>query len=73
MLLILAGLAAPGRYSAAAGLRVGMATRHPGVWLWRVEPCDRAREINATTSHTYRRHATGGGLPPPSTRALSAS
>ena len=65
MLSILAVLAAPGHRRAAAGLGVGMATRHPGVWRWRVEPCDRAREINATTSHTYRRHAPGEGLPLP--------
>jgi hypothetical protein len=42
-----------------------MATRHPGVRRWRVKPVDRPQEINATTSHTYRRHAPGGGLPLP--------
>jgi hypothetical protein len=64
VVLILAFLAAPGRCSAAAELRVGlgMATRHPGVWRWRVETCCRPQEINATTSHAYRRHAPGGGL-----------
>jgi hypothetical protein len=30
-----------------------------------VEPVDRPQEINATTSHTYRRHAPGGDLPLP--------
>ena len=50
----MAVLAAPGRSLASAELRVGigMATRHPGVWRWRVGPCDRAQEINATTCHT---------------------
>ncbi|MFN6131875.1 MAG: hypothetical protein ACK46L_03005, partial [Synechococcaceae cyanobacterium] len=56
--LILADFAAPECCWAAAGLRLGMgmgmgmATRHPGVWRWREEPCDRAQEINATTCHT---------------------
>jgi len=63
MLSILAVLAAPGHRRVAAGLGMGMATRHPGVWRWRLEPVDRPQEINATTSHTYRRHAPGAGLP----------
>jgi hypothetical protein len=52
-----------------------MATRHPGVRRWRVEPVDRPQEINATTSHTYRRHAPGGGhvIPYPTTSAPSIS
>ena len=64
MVLILAVLAAPGHCLAAAGLRVGigMATRHPGVWRWRVGPCDRAQEINATTCHTGYRQSLGDGL-----------
>jgi hypothetical protein len=63
MLVILADLAAAGRCLAAVGLRVGMgmATRHPVVWRWRVEPCDRAQEIHATTCHTGCRQS-GGGL-----------
>ena len=65
MLSILAVLAAPGHCQVAAGLGMWMATRHPGVRRWRVEPVDRPQEINATTSHTYRRHAPGGGLPLP--------
>ena len=65
MLSILAFLAAPGHCRVAAGLGMWMATRHPGVRRWRVEPDDRPQEINATTSHTYRRHAPGGGLPLP--------
>ena len=65
MLSILAVLAAPGYCRVAAGLGMWMATRHPGVRRWRVEPVDRPQEINATTSHTYRRHAPGGGLPLP--------
>jgi hypothetical protein len=65
MLSILAVLAAPGHCRVAAGLGMWMATRHPGVRRWRVEPVDRPQEINATTSHTYRRHAPGGGLPLP--------
>ena len=62
-MLILALLAAPGRCSAADGLRVGlgMATRHPGVWRWRVEPCDGAQEINATTCPIGRRQSRGDG------------
>ena len=54
MVLILADLAAPECCWAAAGLRVGMgtATRHPKVWRWWVEPCDRAQGVNATTGHT---------------------
>ena len=62
MLSILAVLAAPGHRRVAAGLGMWMATRHPGVRRWRVETVDRPQEINATTSHTYRRHAPGGGL-----------
>jgi len=64
MVLILTFLAAPGRCSAAAELRVGlgMATRHPGVWRWRVETCCRAQEINATSCHTGCRHSRGDGL-----------
>jgi len=65
MLSILAVLAAPGHRRVAAGLGMWMATRHPGVRRWRVEPVDRPQEINATTSHTYRRFAPGGGLPLP--------
>jgi hypothetical protein len=65
MLSILAVLAAQGRRRQAAGLGMVMASRHPGVRRWRVEPCDSAQEINATTSYTYRRHAPGGGLPLP--------
>jgi hypothetical protein len=65
MLSILAVLAAPGHRRVAAGLGMWMATRHPGVRRWRVEPVDRPQEINATTSHTYRRHAPGGGPPLP--------
>jgi hypothetical protein len=65
MLSILAVLAAPGHRQVAAGLGMWMATRHPGVRRWRVEPVDRPQEINATTSHAYRRHAPGGGLPLP--------
>ena len=63
MKLILALLAVPGRCSAAAGLRVGigMATRHPGVWRWRVGPCDGAQEINATTCPIGRRQTLGDG------------
>jgi hypothetical protein len=63
VVLILAVLAAPGRCSAAAWLRVGMgmATRHPGVWQWRVEPCYRAQEINATTCHTGCRQSRDHG------------
>jgi len=63
VVLILAFLAAPGRCSAAAELRVGlgMATRHPGVWRWRVETCCRAQEINATTCHTGCRQTLGDG------------
>ena len=63
-MVILADLAAPGHCLAAAGLRVGigMATRHPGVWRWRVGPCDRAQEINATTCHTGYRQSLGDGL-----------
>ena len=47
-------LAAQGHCLAADELRVvlGMATRHPQVWRWGVEHCDRAQEINATTCHT---------------------
>ena len=54
MVLILADLAAPECCWAAAWLRtgIGMATRHPQVWRWGVEHCDRAQEINATTCHT---------------------
>ena len=61
MMVILADLAAPGRCLAAVGLRegLGMATRHPGVWRWWVEPCDRAQEINATTCHTGCRQSRG--------------
>jgi hypothetical protein len=75
MLSILAVLAAPGHCRVAAGLGMWIATRHPGVRRWRVEPVDRPQEINATTSHTYRRHAPGGGhvIPYPSTSDLSAS
>lgn len=75
MLSILAVLAAPGHCRVAAGLGMWMATRHPGVRRWRVEPVDRPQEINATTSHTYRRHAPGGGhvIPYPSTSAPSIS
>jgi len=63
VVLILAFLAAPGRCSAAAELRVGlgMATRHPGVWRWRVETCCRAQEINATTCPIGRRQTLGDG------------
>jgi hypothetical protein len=62
-MVILADLAAPGHCLAAAGLGegLGMAPRHPGVWRWRVEPCDRAREMNATTCHTGCRQAHGDG------------
>jgi hypothetical protein len=61
--MILAVLATPGRCLAAAGLRMGMgmATRHPGVWRGRVEPCDRAQEIHATTCHTGCRQSRGDG------------
>jgi hypothetical protein len=38
-----------------------MATRHPGVWRWRVEPCDGAQEINATTCPIGRRQTLGDG------------
>jgi hypothetical protein len=38
MLSILAVLAAPGHCQVAAGLGMWMATRHPGVRRWRVEP-----------------------------------
>ena len=64
MMVILADMAAPGRCSAAAGLRVGigMATRHPGVWRWRVGRCDRAQEINATACHTGCHRNRGDGL-----------
>ena len=74
-MLILAVLAAPGHCLAAAGLRVGigMATRHPGVWRWRVERCDRAQEIHATTCHTGCRQAVTMAFPYCSTSALSAS
>ena len=65
MTSILARLAAPGRRRVAAGLGMGMVSQHPGVWRWRAGPVDRPQEINATTSHTYRRHAPGGGLPLP--------
>ncbi len=65
MLSILAVLAAPGHCQVAAGLGIWMATRHPGVRRWQVETVDRPQEINATTSHTYRLHAPGGGLPLP--------
>ena len=60
-MVILADLAAAGRCLAAVGLRVGMgmATRHPGVWRWRVEPRDRAQDINATTCRTGC-HKSGG-------------
>ena len=63
VVLILAVLAVPGRCSAAAELLVGLgkATRHPGVWRWRVGPCDRAQEINATTCPIGRRHTLGDG------------
>ena len=63
-MVILADLAAPGHCLAAAGLRVGivMATRHPGVWRWRVGPCDRAQKINATTCPIGRRQTLGDGL-----------
>ena len=62
-MVILADLAAPGRCLAAVGLLVGigMATRHPGVWRWRVEPCDGAKEINATTCPIGRRQSRGDG------------
>lgn len=49
-MLILADLVAPGRCP-AAGLQLGIATRHPGVWSWQLGPYDRAQEINATTCH----------------------
>jgi hypothetical protein len=63
MVLILADLVAP-ECCWAAGLRagMGMATRHPEVWRWREEPCDRAQEINATTCHTGCRQSRGDGL-----------
>ena len=51
----------------------GMATRHPGVWRWRVERCDRAQEIHATTCHTGCRQAVTMAFPYCSTSALSAS
>ncbi|MEB3360636.1 MAG: hypothetical protein VKI42_00755 [Synechococcaceae cyanobacterium] len=38
-----------------------MATRHPGVWRWRVERCDRAQQINATTCHSGCRQSRGDG------------
>jgi hypothetical protein len=62
-MVILADLAAPGRCLAAVGLRVGigMATRHPGVWRWREEPCDRAQEIHATTCPISCRQTLGDG------------
>jgi hypothetical protein len=62
-MVILADLAAPGHCLAAAGLRVGigMATRHPGVWRWRVGPCDRAQKINATTCPIGRHQSRGDG------------
>ena len=62
-MLILADLAAPECCWAAAGLPVGMgtATRHPGVWRWRVGPCDRAQEINATTCPIGSRQSRGDG------------
>jgi hypothetical protein len=41
---------------------MGMATRHPQVWRWWVEPCNRAHEINATTCHTGCRQSRGDGL-----------
>ena len=65
MLSILAVLAAPGHCWVAAGLGMWMATRHPGVRRWRLEPVDRPQEIHATSCHTGRRYAPGGGLPLP--------
>ena len=64
MVCILADPAAQECCWAAAGLRegIGMATRTPGVWRWREEPCDRALEINATTCHTGCRQSRGDGL-----------
>lgn len=64
VVLILADLAAAVRCLAAAGLRagIGMATRHPKVWRWWVEPCDRGQEIHATTCHTGRRQSRRDGL-----------
>ncbi len=63
-MLILEDLTAAVRCLAPAELRVGlwMATRHPGVWRWRVEPCDGAQEINATTCPIGRRQTLGDGL-----------
>lgn len=60
----LADLAAPECCLAAVGLLVGigMATRHPGVWRWRVEPCDRAQGVNATTGYTGCRQSRDDGL-----------
>ena len=62
---ILARLAAPGRRRVAAGLGLGMASQHPGVRRWRVEPVDRPQEIHATSCHTGRRYAPEGGPPLP--------
>jgi hypothetical protein len=75
MLSILAVLAAPGHCRVAAGLGMWIATRHPGVRRWRVEPVDRPQEINATSCHTGRRYAPGGGhvIPYPSSSAPSIS
>ncbi len=53
MTSILARLAAPGRRRVAAGLVMGMASQHPGVWRWRGQPIDRPQEINATTCYTH--------------------
>jgi hypothetical protein len=41
-MLILAGLAAPGRRVATAGWRLRMASRHPVLWRWRAGLCGRA-------------------------------
>lgn len=63
-MLILAVLAAQGHCLAADELRVvlGLATRHPGVWRWREEPCDGAQEINATTCPIGRHQSRDDGL-----------
>ena len=63
MMVILADPAAP-ECCWATGLwaGMGMATRHPGVWRWREEPCDRALEINATSCHSGCRQSRGEEL-----------
>jgi hypothetical protein len=47
---------------AGMGMGMGMATRHPGVWRWRMELCDRAQKVNATTCHSGCRQSRGDGL-----------